>query len=226
MVFQDDPKSDELFYQYMFGDAFLVSAFTDDLYLPGGTWTNYWTGECLEGPVTIPATYPEDRGGPLFVRAGAIIPMASQDMAYWREKPMDSLTIDIFPGEREEAFTLYEDDGDTEQYKNGKIASTVFNQTITNGELTITVSPRQGQYDAMPAHREYRFKIHCSRPEQVHIDDGLFADWHHDVATSLLILPPIAAVAGNEVKIRLHFSSGITLLSLICGTRKRQINPF
>lgn len=200
MVFQNDPKSDDLLYQYMFGDAFLVSAFTEEIHLPAGEWTNYWTGERAEGPVALPATYPEDRGGPLFVRAGAIIPMGP-DQDYWGQKPMDILTVDVFPGSREEPFTLYEDDGDTEAYKEGKIATTVFNQRLENGKLTLNVSPRQGSYDGMPVQRKCQFEVHCQRPNAVRVGGKPVSDWRYDAGKSVLVIDPLAMPKNKTIDI-------------------------
>jgi len=63
-----------LLLQYMLGDAFLTCAFTDTIVLPERQWIDYWTGKAHDGPMKMKCTFPEDRGGPLFVRAGAIIP--------------------------------------------------------------------------------------------------------------------------------------------------------
>ncbi|NNM84998.1 MAG: DUF4968 domain-containing protein, partial [Phycisphaerales bacterium] len=61
--------------QYMFGRDFLVAVFTHRVYLPKGQWFNYWTGRRYTGGRWVTPTVPADRGGPLFVRAGAIVPM-------------------------------------------------------------------------------------------------------------------------------------------------------
>ena len=64
LVAPDDPKSDELLYQYMLGDAFLTCAFSKTLHLPKGMWVDYWTGKIVKGPVDLQCEYPQDRGGP------------------------------------------------------------------------------------------------------------------------------------------------------------------
>jgi alpha-D-xyloside xylohydrolase len=54
LEFPDDPASDTLDRQYMLGDSLLVAPVfsydgTVDYYLPAGRWTNYITGEVVEG---------------------------------------------------------------------------------------------------------------------------------------------------------------------------------
>jgi len=192
LVFPDDPKSDALILQYMLGDAFLTTAFTDKIHLPAGEWFDYWTGKIVKGPATLPVTYPAGKGGALYARAGAIIPMGP-DMAYWGEKPMDTLLVDVFPGNRDEPFVLYEDDGDTEAYLEGKSATTMLNQHIKGNELMMSVAPREGCYYGMPEQRCYRFQIHCAQPREVRVGSTPVSDWRYDEAQSLLIMPPIEA---------------------------------
>ena len=45
LCFPDDRNCDDMTYQYMFGDNFCVGIFTNEIYLPKGTWTDAWSGE-------------------------------------------------------------------------------------------------------------------------------------------------------------------------------------
>jgi len=200
LVFPDDPESDALILQYMLGDAFMTVAFADKIHLPAGEWVDYWTGKRMKGPATLPVTYPEGKGGPLFVRAGAIIPMGPE-IAYWGHKPMETLCVDVFPGNREEPFVLYEDDGDTDAYQEGKTAATVFNQKMQGKKLALSVSPREGSYAGMPEQRKYQFEIHCPRPGEVRVGGRPVSDWRYDAEKSLLVLSPLAAPAKQSLEI-------------------------
>ncbi len=169
LAFPDDPKSDALISQYMFGDCFLTAAFTDTIYLPKGDWIDYWTGEAFSGPKEMPINYPENCGGPLFVKSGAIIPMAPP-MAYSDQNPLDTVILDIYPGNGENRFTLYEDDGESLAYENGAFAQT---ELIGRGERNryeLTVSPRQGEYLEMPPSRNYQLIFHAAKPQCITID--------------------------------------------------------
>ncbi len=98
--FQDDPATYTLDLQYLFGDAFLVAPVFDDVadvpvYLPRGRWVDYWTKQTYAGPGWIAVHAPLDTL-PLFVREGAIIPLGPS-VQYVDEKPLDPLTLDVYP---------------------------------------------------------------------------------------------------------------------------------
>ena len=83
LEFPDDPASDTLDRQYMFGPSLLVApVFTEDgtvdYYLPAGRWTHLLTGQVQEGPGWIR----EHHGFlslPLMVRPGTILPLGAVD---------------------------------------------------------------------------------------------------------------------------------------------------
>ena len=162
LVAPDDPACADLLTQYMLGDALLTSAFTDRIVLPAGRWIDYWTGAEYEGPLDFTPEIPADRGGPLFVRAGAIIPTAP-DMDFVGQVPMDVLGLEIFPS-ASGAFTLYEDDGTTFAYLDGRVATTEISCKVGEREATITIGPRMGEYDGMPATRTFNVSIHSPQP--------------------------------------------------------------
>src|SRR5258705_7316171 len=86
------------------------------VYLPKGTWYDFWTNKKYEGGTMFTADAPLETV-PMFVRAGAIIPMGPE-MNYTREKPQDPITFNIYPDDQGSAsMTLYEDDGVSPAYK-------------------------------------------------------------------------------------------------------------
>lgn len=99
LEFQDDPTTQHVDLQYMFGDRFLVApVLTRDgrtkVYLPAGTWVDYWSKEVLSGPQWLTIDVPLE-SLPLWVKAGSIIPMGPE-MDYVNQKPLDPLTIEIY----------------------------------------------------------------------------------------------------------------------------------
>jgi oligosaccharide 4-alpha-D-glucosyltransferase len=74
-----DPLTFNIDDEFFWG-SFLVAPVLDagarsrNVYLPAGTWIDYWTDDLYLGPQTITASAPLDRI-PLFVSDGAIIPM-------------------------------------------------------------------------------------------------------------------------------------------------------
>lgn len=127
MDFPNDPKVAEIGDEYMFGPAFLVAPVTSQgqtsksVYLPAGTaWYNYWTNQRYEGGQTVEVSAPIDTL-PLFVKAGAIIPVGSAV-----ESTHDKQTIAhvrVYPG-ASGTFALYSDDGLTYDYEKGKMQLT------------------------------------------------------------------------------------------------------
>lgn len=84
LAFPDDPRAIDQRFQYLFGPDLLVapmyqSGTQRSVYLPRGTWTDYFTGARINGPATLDVDAPLDRM-PIFVRDGAIIPMLVHDI--------------------------------------------------------------------------------------------------------------------------------------------------
>lgn len=159
LMFPDDPATDGLPLQYMLGDYLLTVGYTNKVHLPAGGWIDFWTGERHQGPQVLECTIPHDRGGPLFIREGAIIPNWP-DMDYVGQKPVDRLVLHVYPG-GESAFTLYEDDGVSYDYETGRVARTVINSSASGSECTIRIEPRSGSYQGMPVRRIFDVHIHC-----------------------------------------------------------------
>ena len=84
LEFPDDAKTYDCDDEYLIGDKILVApvieqgATSRSLYLPQGSWTDYWTGTVLDGGRNITVAAPL-RQIPIFVRAGSILPLLSPD---------------------------------------------------------------------------------------------------------------------------------------------------
>jgi alpha-D-xyloside xylohydrolase len=113
LEFQNDPTTQRLDTQYMFGDSFLVApVFTRSnrvrVYLPAGVWVDYWTNEVLTGPRWLDLKAPLDTL-PLWVRGGSIIPYGpKQD--YVDQKPLDPLTIALYAPASEGHLNIQDED--------------------------------------------------------------------------------------------------------------------
>jgi alpha-glucosidase len=134
------------------------------VYLPEGSWIDYWTGKQFTGGRTIAVDAPLETV-PLFVRGGAIIPLGPE-MKYVGEKPADPVTFEIYPDAAGRAAgSLYEDDGVSPAYSNGVVRRT----TIAYAGGEISVSKPDGSYEPTP--RNFLFTIHQASPaEQVLLD--------------------------------------------------------
>jgi alpha-glucosidase (family GH31 glycosyl hydrolase) len=177
LAFPDEKRSDDLLYQYCFGDAFLTGAFTESLYLPKGRWIDYWTGKEYEGPTELPVDPPAGKGGAIFVRAGAIIPYWPV-MQYVGQKSVETLELHVYPGP-ESSFELFEDDGTTLGYQQGRCAVTAVTQRTDDKTLTLQIPPRNGEYNGMPEKRSYDVVIHqADNPRAVTRNDKP-VEWTH-----------------------------------------------
>lgn len=177
LCFPEDRNCDDMTYQYMFGDNFCVGIFTNEIYLPKGTWTDAWSGEKIVSKgETFTREYPSNRAGLLFIREGAIIP-TQPDVEYLGARPFDRVILKVYP-HGDSAYTMLDDDGESYEYENGGIASTLFESHEMDGGVEVVVNPVQGSFKGMPSEREYSFRIQRdSRPASVSLNGAAVQDW-------------------------------------------------
>ena len=167
LEYPDDPETlrEEARYQFLCGESFLVAPvyqdeeIRDGIYLPAGTWVDYWTGERHRGPLRLHGSpAPLDRL-PLFVKGGSIIPMWPEGTLSWETRDRTRLDLDVYP-DADGAFTLYEDDGVTRAYARGESAEQTFTCRTTAAGLTVTIGPSTGRYAGQPTSRRYVLRVH------------------------------------------------------------------
>ncbi len=145
-----DPETFNLNDQFMLGPDLLVAPVlvpgvsARSVYLPQGRWFE-WDADnrdSMEGARHVVAEAPLDRL-PLFVRAGAVIPMwppASHSGAIDRSQ----LSMHIWAGNGKIDF--YEDDGETGAYQNGIYRLTPFHMCEDRGNLWLKWGKSVGDY--------------------------------------------------------------------------------
>ena len=177
LVFPDDRACDDLAWQYMFGPWYCVGVFSNEIYLPAGTWTDAWTGERIVSKgETVKRTYPEGRSGLLFIRDGAIIPTQGE-VSYLGVRPFNDLTWTLYP-HGDSSFTLLDDDGESYGFEDGSVASTLVECHEKNGAVRIVVHPVEGGFAGMPGARSCSFAIRCDEASPTVLVDGKpFGDW-------------------------------------------------
>jgi alpha-D-xyloside xylohydrolase len=124
-------------------------------YLPkGADWYNFWTEEFYKGgrQVIIETQFDE---GPMFVKAGTILPLAPV-MQYAEESKWDNLDIIVYPG-ADATFTLYEDEGDNYNYEKGVYSTIEFRWNDKNKQLII--DDVKGEYPGMLTKRKFNVRI-------------------------------------------------------------------
>ncbi len=161
MDFAHDGNALSAKHQFLFGPSILVTPVTEPgistqaVHLPSGSdWYDFWTGARHAGGQTLAADAPFDQI-PLFVRAGAIIPLGPCSQ-YTGEHPEAPLEIRIYPG-ADGTFTLYDDSGDGFAYENGARATVELKWN--DRTRTLDIGARQGNYPGMPAKRQLHLVV-------------------------------------------------------------------
>ena len=113
LEFQDDPNTENIDLEYLFGASFLVAPMITRstqrrVYLPEGEWYDYWTKEKVVGGRWIEVEAPLETL-PLWVKAGSIIPMGP-DMEYVDQYPLDPLTIEFYGLAQSAETTIFDED--------------------------------------------------------------------------------------------------------------------
>ena len=139
--FPKDEEVKDMGSEYMWGEDFLIApvfkkgAIFRKLYLPSGIWYDWWTNQREVGKSWL--NYKVDlKAMPIFVRAGAIIPIAPIHQ-FTGDTANSSLTIKIYSGANG-VYELYEDDGSTMNYLKGEASLTHFKWNDDLKKLTIT----------------------------------------------------------------------------------------
>ncbi len=116
------------------------------VYLPAGTWYDWWSGERYAGPTHILAHAPLEKM-PLFVRAGAIIPMQPVQQ-YVDELPQNSLRLRIWPGQNE--YIFFEDDGKSNTSENLNHSLRKISVFTEETQTIVEISASEGEWTPPP----------------------------------------------------------------------------
>lgn len=184
-AYPKDPNTKEYTDGWMFGDYLLVSPVLDKgqtskkIYLPEGTWIDYFKGTVYSGGQTIDYSVDADNWSdvPLFIKQGAIIP--SQDFEnYVGEKKMNNIYVDAFPDNKETTFEYYDDDGNSTSYKNGNYFKQKFTlaESEDGKEVQFTTALKEGSYN--PDVQNYIVKLHIKLNGSVTVSDREVAKYN------------------------------------------------
>ena len=177
--------------EYMFGDDILVAPVVTKpekdgttarrTWLPEGRWFDVCRNKVVEGNRTFTDRYAMEEI-PYFFRAGSVI-VNNPPMMNLSTRP-DRLILKVVPGGNGRTL-LYEDEGDTEGYKQGAYTTT----TISHDGNTLTILPREGKFAGMPESRSYTVEfLAVNRPNAVVINGSQVAEseWKYDAQRRLL----------------------------------------
>ena len=175
--------------EYMFGNDILVAPIVTPadadktvrrtVWLPEGKWWNVCRSKMMDGNVTFTDTYGQE-DIPYFYKAGSIIVNNPPQKSVTTKAP--TLILKVVPG-ADGSYSFYEDEGDTELYKDGVFSRTEFTQTRNAQSVTLNIGARTGVYPGMPDERAYRAEfIGSEKPERVLINGNEAASgtWSYD----------------------------------------------
>ncbi|MDX8365343.1 glycoside hydrolase family 31 protein [Cytobacillus sp. IB215665] len=150
MEYPEDENTYNLSDQFMIGDNVIVAPILQPttqhrvIYLPKGNWVNYWTDELVVGGKhqLIEADL---ETLPIFIKQGTMI--AHGDIKKSTDIVDVNRTLHLYVGDTNTTYTysLYEDDGSTFAYKEGKYLYKTFTVHCYSNKVEISVKD-DGQY--------------------------------------------------------------------------------
>lgn len=149
LEFPSDENAANIDDEFLFGADLLVApvlqqaATSREVYLPQGTWYDYWTGHAYAGGKTVRVNITLS-SLPLFVRQGAFI-FRQPVIQHTGEMPGQPLRVLVTRGPDSSA-SLYEDNGESLDYRNGAFLKRQFKQRRTDQQLTVEIGASEGAY--------------------------------------------------------------------------------
>jgi alpha-glucosidase (family GH31 glycosyl hydrolase) len=215
--------------QYWFGTELIAAPFitprdadtrlsSQPVWLPEGDWFDFFSGEHLPGGRwhTFYGTLADT---PLVARAGAIVPFGPKTKDSADGNP-EMLEVHLFPG-ASNAFELYEDDGQSEAYRQNHSCRTILSQQWGGDTLIFKVAPAEGELSQIPAQRTWNIALHgIARPDSVTLALNGVAqavDWSYGAESESLEVAGISLTPSNSLELRIAVNAG----SLI-GRRDRR----
>jgi alpha-glucosidase (family GH31 glycosyl hydrolase) len=169
-MYYANPNSQEAYSyktQYMFGGDIVAAPITTvtsatshtvqkSVWLPSGVWSNWNGTQTYTGPTVVSNNYGV-QDIPIFVRAGAVIPL--QTAASVVSSYADPVMWTIFPGANSGKGQLYEDDGESLDYMNNKYATTSVTYSFLPSVINVVVSPTTGSSTGIPSSRSHMVQV-------------------------------------------------------------------
>jgi alpha-glucosidase (family GH31 glycosyl hydrolase) len=175
LEFPNDPRMWQIEDQYMLGHALLVAPIVEagansrKVILPVGNWYEFWSDKRIEGGREI--EYPVKADVlPIFVRAGAILPMGSSLEFISDEQPFDPLELHFWPSFNGK-LEFIEDDGQTRSYLEGLFSSLPIQAAQNGTKVNIKIGPAFGKYPGEAPQRKINVILHgVPEPKKVAIN--------------------------------------------------------
>ncbi len=177
----EDERAYNVHTEYGFGEELIVGSITRPMdkelqmsdvtmVLPEGRWFDIFSGRIYSGG-QMRKLYRKLTNIPVLLREGGIVPMSLEDKKNGVENPKN-LRLCIGTG-KNGSYTMYEDDGISMEYKDGKYVKTKFSVTYINSDsensifekgsdasLHVTIAGADGDKSLIPGIRNYEVCIY------------------------------------------------------------------
>ena len=182
------------------------------VFIPDGIWINAFTGEEVVGPKTITVT-----GGldvtPIFIRKGSAI-LTSEVVSPMNGADWQELSVNFY-GLSETTVNLYEDDGETTDYLDGKVRTTEIAVTSVGDAWQIDIGEADGDFDTEYSVRTVKLRFHSETPVSVTANGAVIPATL--IKEDAQALPFANSGASNisdvyEVTVEVDLAKGMTLL--------------
>jgi alpha-glucosidase len=204
-VFLEYPHASDFYgdnRDFLFGRDFFAAPVTtemvdaEEISFPPGEWYDFWTNTKLSSKEKL-SLHPRLDEMPLYVRAGAIVPMQPLVQST-EEKPNGPLQLRVYlPSSAANSDcrgTLYQDDGHTFAYQKGEILRVNYSCQVSNGSVTVTSNTEKIAYHPWWNSAELRLVGATVAPKEVRIGDQVTREWRYDgLAHSVTLTVPDAA---------------------------------
>jgi alpha-glucosidase len=218
-IFLEYPQAAEFYrddHDFLLGPDLFVSPVVSEMIdaqgvaLPPGEWFDYWTSEKHTDKDQI-NLHPRLDEMPLYVRAGAIVPMQPLVQSA-SEKPRGPLQLHAYlptstsgPDAAVKACrgTLYQDDGHTFAYQKGEILRINYSCQVAPGSVSLTSNIEKNSYQPWWNTAEITLFGVSSVPKEVRIGDELSHEWRYDPQTHSVTLTVLDAVKNWTVRLTL-----------------------
>lgn len=160
--YPEDDRAYNVPNEYMFGTELIACPITSPaakstnlasvkVYLPHGRYTDIFSDRIYNGGRVV-ELYRDEGSIPVLAKEGAIIPLSCEDRKNGCPLPK-RIELMIYRGNSE--FVLYEDDGESLEYKTGAFAKTKYTVSEKNNKVSFAISPVSGDVNVIPEKRDY-----------------------------------------------------------------------
>ena len=211
-VFLEYPQASDFYgdnRDFLFGRDFFVAPVTtemvdaEEISLPPGEWYDFWTNAKVPSKEKF-SLHPRLDEMPLYVRAGAIVPMQPLVQST-EEKPNGPLELRVYlpngASNTDCRGTLYQDDGHTFAYQKGEILRVNYSCRVSIGSVTVTSNVEQNAYQPWWKSAEVKLFGATAQPKDVRIGEQITSEWRYDSRAHTVTLTVPDAVKNWSVRL-------------------------